>query len=128
MRPYVPEDLRAINLAALEMVDYVIVDREATPLKNLALIQPDYFAKGYEYVKGELNPRTQEEIDALDTYGGEVIFTPGRNGGDRISGYLASCRPKAAGKARTAVGPEARTSAIAASTARSSAASPSTTS
>ena len=30
-RPYVPEDLRAINLAALEMVDYVIIDRQATP-------------------------------------------------------------------------------------------------
>jgi hypothetical protein len=32
----------------------------------------------------------------------KVIFKPGRNGGDKISGYLASCRPKAAGKARTA--------------------------
>jgi len=26
MRPYVPEELRAVNLAALEMVDYVIID------------------------------------------------------------------------------------------------------
>ncbi len=77
MRPYVPEDLRAINLAALEMVDYVIVDREATPLKNLALIQPDYFAKGYEYTTGQVHPKTQEEIDVLESYGGEIIFTPG---------------------------------------------------
>src|SRR4030081_319927 len=45
LRPYVPEDLRAINLAALEMVDYVVIDRDPTPLKNLSLIQPDYFAK-----------------------------------------------------------------------------------
>src|SRR4051812_6208754 len=30
LRPYVPEDLRAINLAALEMVDYVVVDPDAT--------------------------------------------------------------------------------------------------
>jgi len=77
MRPYVPEDLRAINLAALEMVDYVIVDREATPLKNLALIQPDYFAKGYEYTAGQVHPKTQEEINVLESYGGEIIFTPG---------------------------------------------------
>ena len=48
-RPFVPQDLRAINLAALEMVDYVIIDRNPTPLDNIALIQPDYFAKGYEY-------------------------------------------------------------------------------
>ena len=77
MRPYVPEELRAINLAALEMVDYVIVDREETPLKNLALIQPDYFAKGYEYTAGQVHPKTQEEINVLETYGGEMIFSPG---------------------------------------------------
>src|SRR6266478_8804225 len=37
MRPYVPEELRAVNLAALEMVDYVIIDHDPTPLRNLAL-------------------------------------------------------------------------------------------
>ena len=77
MRPYVPEDLRAVNLAALEMVDYVVVDRDPTPLRNLALIQPDYFAKGYEYTDGAVHPKTQEEIDVLESYGGEIIFTPG---------------------------------------------------
>ena len=76
-RPYVPEDLRAINLAALEVVDYVIIDREPTPLQNLGIIQPDYFAKGYEYSSSGVNPKTQEEMQVLETYGGEVIFTPG---------------------------------------------------
>ena len=32
-RPFVPENLRAINLAAFEMVDYVIVDDNKLPLK-----------------------------------------------------------------------------------------------
>jgi rfaE bifunctional protein kinase chain/domain len=77
MRPFVPEDLRAVNLAALEMVDYVIIDRDPTPLRNLALIQPDYFAKGYEYTAGALHTKTQEEINILDAYGGEMLFTPG---------------------------------------------------
>ncbi len=77
MRPYVPEELRAINLAALEMVDYVIIDREATPLRNLGIIQPDYFAKGYEYTAGQVHPKTQEEMKILESYGGEIIFTPG---------------------------------------------------
>jgi rfaE bifunctional protein kinase chain/domain len=77
LRPYVPEDLRAVNLAALEMVDYVLVDREATPLKNLEVIQPDFFAKGYEYTAGAVHPKTQEEINILESYGGEMIFTPG---------------------------------------------------
>ena len=77
MRPYVPEDLRAVNLAALEMVDYVVIDRDPTPLANLGIIQPDYFAKGYEYTAGVVHNKTQEEINVLDSYGGEMIFTPG---------------------------------------------------
>ena len=47
------------------------------PLKNLATIQPDYFAKGYEYVDGAIDPRTLEEIEVLKKYGGEFIQTPG---------------------------------------------------
>jgi rfaE bifunctional protein kinase chain/domain len=76
-RPYVPEDLRQLNLAALEFVDYVITDFDATPLNNLRLLKPDFFAKGYEYVEGTVHPKTQEEIDVLESYGGEIIFTPG---------------------------------------------------
>lgn len=76
-RPYVPQELRAFNLAALEMVDFVVIDSEPTPLKNIGVIQPDYFAKGYEYTKGGLHPRTTEEKQAVEAYGGEVIFTPG---------------------------------------------------
>jgi cytidyltransferase-like protein len=76
-RPFVPQALRAMNLAALEMVDYVIIDEHATPIENLRFLQPDYFAKGYEYSKGGLHPKTREELDALESYGGEILFTPG---------------------------------------------------
>ena len=77
-RPFVPQQLRAMNLAALEVVDYVIVDDQPTPLENLAFLQPDYFAKGFEYTEsGKLHPKTQEEVDVLASYGGEVLFTPG---------------------------------------------------
>src|ERR1035437_4010002 len=76
-RPHVPQDLRALNLAAFEVVDYVIIDSEPTPLKNLALIKPDFFAKGYEYQASGLPPKTQVELDVIHSYGGEIIFTPG---------------------------------------------------
>jgi len=76
-RPFVPQELRALNLAALEMVDYVLIDEEATPLGNLSRVQPDFFAKGYEYQDGGVHPRTQQEIDAVEKYGGELLFTPG---------------------------------------------------
>jgi len=77
MRPFVPEELRAMNLAALEVVDYVVIDPHPTPVENLGKIQPDYFVKGYEYVEGETNPKTQEEKKTIESYGGEFIFTPG---------------------------------------------------
>lgn len=74
-RPFVPQDLRALNLAALEMVDYVIIDHNPTPLENIIKLQPDYFAKGYEYASG--SAETKREIEALTNYGGEILFTPG---------------------------------------------------
>ncbi len=76
-RPYVPQDLRAMNLAALEVIDYVIIDEQPTPIDNIKYLQPDYFAKGYEYSDGGIHPKTREEMEVLESYGGEVIFTPG---------------------------------------------------
>ena len=76
-RPYIPQALRAQNLAALEMVDYVLIEWNPTPIATIQVLQPDYFAKGYEYVAEGVPPRTQEEIDALEGYGGEMVFTPG---------------------------------------------------
>jgi rfaE bifunctional protein kinase chain/domain len=76
-RPFVPQQLRAMNLAAFAVVDYVVIDDHPTPLENIKFLQPDYFAKGYEYCDSGVHPRTREEISALETYGGEMIFTPG---------------------------------------------------
>src|SRR5215469_15828807 len=39
-RPYVPQELRAFNLAALEVVDFVTIDEEPTPIKNIGIIEP----------------------------------------------------------------------------------------
>ncbi|MEN9735385.1 MAG: hypothetical protein RL129_95 [Actinomycetota bacterium] len=75
-RPHVSQKLRALNLAAFEMVDYVIIDSNPTPYDLIQKIQPDIFAKGNEYGERE-NPKTQEEIELVENYGGSVIFTPG---------------------------------------------------
>ena len=76
-RPFVPQELRAFNLAALEAVDYVMIDPKPTPIDNIRLIEPDIFAKGYEYTAAGLHPRTAEEKETVEAYGGELIFTPG---------------------------------------------------
>ena len=76
-RPHVPQDLRAANLAAFEMVDYVVIDPNQEPLENLRIIQPDLFAKGYEYNASNIHPKTAEEMALVEGYGGEMLFTPG---------------------------------------------------
>ncbi|MGO9361536.1 MAG: PfkB family carbohydrate kinase [Xanthobacteraceae bacterium] len=76
-RPHVPQDLRALNLAAFEMVDFVVIDHNEKPLVNIETIQPDYFAKGFEYNAKGLAPKTAEEAAVVEAYGGELIFTPG---------------------------------------------------
>lgn len=77
MRPHVPQELRALNLAAFELVDYVIIDANDKPLENLRKIKPDFFAKGYEYNAAGVHPKTREEMEVMASFGGEIIFTPG---------------------------------------------------
>lgn len=78
LRPYVPQKLRAENLAALEFVDYVLIDKNETPIENLKKIKPDFFVKGYEYITAKKNnSKTNEEKKILENYGGKFLFTPG---------------------------------------------------
>ena len=76
-RPYIPEELRAINLSVLDMVNYVIIDKNVKPLSNIDIIKPDYFAKGSDYISDGIHPKTLEEKKLIQSYGGKIIFTPG---------------------------------------------------
>ena len=77
-RPHVPETIRSLNIAAFEMVDFVIVDNHPTSNHNISKIKPDFFAKGFEYDPKQKFPiETQEEIKTLKKFGGKMIFTPG---------------------------------------------------
>ena len=76
-RPYIPEELRAINLSVLDMVDFVIIDKNSKPLKNIKIIKPDFFAKGSDYVTDGITPKTLEEKKLVESYNGEIIFSPG---------------------------------------------------
>ena len=60
-RPFVPERLRALNMAAFEMVDFVIIDKNEKALKILSNLKPDFFAKGFEYTSGDMPYATNEE-------------------------------------------------------------------
>ena len=75
-RPYVPEGLRAENLAVLEFVDWVYVDPEPVAAKTLAKIRPDIYVKGEEYRWSD-DPRFLEERRVVESYGGRVAFSSG---------------------------------------------------
>ena len=76
-RPHIPQNLRALNLAALEFVDYVIIDNHAKPINLIKKIKPNFFAKGYEYNALDLHEDSEIEMKTVNAYGGEMIFTPG---------------------------------------------------
>ena len=76
-RPHIPQAIRAANLSAFEMVDYVIIDKNSTPLENISILKPNFFAKGYEYSNKNKLRKTEEEELLVSTYGGEMLFTPG---------------------------------------------------
>ncbi|MDR2979148.1 MAG: D-glycero-beta-D-manno-heptose 1-phosphate adenylyltransferase [Bacteroidales bacterium] len=70
-RPVNPEHARATVLAALSMVDFVIVFEEDTPYNLINNILPDYLVKGGDYAAGEI-----VGADTVNNKGGEVVIIP----------------------------------------------------
>jgi len=75
-RPYIPEELRAENLAALEFVDWVVIDSHPTARDVLSVIKPDIYVKGREYADND-DPRFLEEKRVVEAHGGRVVFSSG---------------------------------------------------
>ena len=76
-RPILPQGDRAEILASLEMVDYVVIFREKTPLDLIASLVPDILTKGGDYKKNEIVGR-----EIVESSGGRVILVkqiPGRS-------------------------------------------------
>ncbi len=53
-RPIVAQRDRAEVLAALQVVDYVVIFGDSTPLKLIRAIRPDVLVKGSDWKKGEI--------------------------------------------------------------------------
>ncbi len=75
-RPYIPQELRAENLAALEFVDWVVVDPHPTACELLDLLRPDVYVKGREYA-GSADTRFLAEREIVERNGGRVVFHSG---------------------------------------------------
>ena len=75
-QPYIGQDLRLENLAAIEYVDYVCLDDSSWAGPVLEALRPDVYVKGKEYEKST-DPRFAREKALVEGYGGRVIFSSG---------------------------------------------------
>ena len=77
-RPFVPQELRAFNLAALEDGRLRHHRRRSDAAQEHLDHPARLFRQGLRiYPATACIPRTAEEIDGVEAYGGEMIFTPG---------------------------------------------------
>ena len=68
-RPVIPEEERLLQLAALEVVDYVIAFEDDTPIPLLEALRPDVLVKGDEYREGVVVGR-----EIVEGNGGRIAF------------------------------------------------------
>ena len=99
-RPYIPQELRAENIAALEFVDLVYIDPSPTAEALLARTRPDVYVKGSEY-ESSRDPRFLAERRVVESHGGRMLFSSGEVvfSSTKLIGDL--CEPGASAASRT---------------------------
>jgi D-beta-D-heptose 7-phosphate kinase/D-beta-D-heptose 1-phosphate adenosyltransferase len=70
-RPVRSEADRAYVLAAMEMVDAVVIFGEDTPLESIRALRPDVLVKG-----GDYTPETVVGRSEVESRGGKVVIIP----------------------------------------------------
>ncbi len=74
-RPINNQETRAIIIAALECVDYVVLFDEDTPLELIKLVQQDILVKGSDYDANETDKSSKKYIvgsDIVKARGGQI--------------------------------------------------------
>ena len=73
-RPVFPAAERAALVAALDVVDFVTVFEEDTPIEVLQKLRPDVHCKGADYAPPNGKPVPEAEV--VKAYGGQLVFLP----------------------------------------------------
>jgi rfaE bifunctional protein nucleotidyltransferase chain/domain len=74
-RPLNPELDRALVLAALQVVDFVVLFEQPTPCELIERIRPDVYVKGGDYDVNRLR-----EAELVHSWGGSAVAIPFVNG------------------------------------------------
>ena len=67
---------RAEHIAALVMVDHVVIDPYSEPGRLLEELRPDLYVKGREFAEVRAGPFARER-EVVEGYGGKVLFSSG---------------------------------------------------
>ncbi|OIO06309.1 MAG: hypothetical protein AUJ52_12420 [Elusimicrobia bacterium CG1_02_63_36] len=78
-RPVFHEGLRVETLAAIEYVDYVVLNESPTATAAIRQVRPDFYIKGSDYAdpQRDLTGKIGEEERAVKECGGSLYFTDG---------------------------------------------------
>ena len=76
IRPAFPQEARALVVAGLECVDFVVVNDRPDICSILRLLKPDVLVKGQDYV-GALTEKLVREKAVVEEFGGALRFTSG---------------------------------------------------
>ncbi len=76
-RPAFPENLRLESIAALEDVDYVVLNDSPDAVSAIRKIRPAYYVKGIEYANhvSDVTGKISEEANAVQEVGGQIYYT-----------------------------------------------------
>src|SRR5580704_10506180 len=76
-RPVFQSLLRAEMLAAMELIDYVVVVNDLSAEPILHAVKPTVYAKGADYIDPEqdVTGKIVREQDIVEQYGGKLVFT-----------------------------------------------------
>jgi len=70
-RPIIPENERAEMLASLEVIDFITIFSETTPLKLIEYLKPDVLVKGGDWAEENV-----VGSESVASWGGQVVIIP----------------------------------------------------
>ena len=79
-RPAFNEKLRAEAVAALDSVDFVVINEWPTAIEVIKCLKPNLYVKGPDYkdYKDDVTGNIKKEEDAVESVGGRIAFTSGQ--------------------------------------------------
>jgi cytidyltransferase-like protein len=76
-RPLFNQSIRADTIAAIGIVDYVVVSNYPTAIETIGTLKPDFYVKGSDYqsANDDVTGKIVLEKETVESFGGKLVFT-----------------------------------------------------